>query len=224
MNTSRLRLVLLFVSVATLSIGHAWADTITVNNPSFEILPGGGLPSTCGTDCNYDSGATPDWNGGSGQFQPGPPATTAYFLSVPDGVTVGYVGGAGSTPLTQTVGATVEAGIVYTLTVDLGTRVDTGFGSAAGLVIGGVTFVGATGTPAGPGEWATYTATFTGTHLTAGDSIEIDLLSIGSQGDFDNVQLSDAPSTVPEPSSLSLLGLGLCSLGASQWRRFKAAR
>jgi hypothetical protein len=221
MNTSRLRLLLLFASVATLSAGQAWAGSITVNNPSFEILPGGGLPNPCGTDCSYDGGGTPGWNGGTGQFQPGPPATTAYFDYVPDGVTVGYSNG---TPFSQTVGATVQAGIVYILTVEIGTRNDTGFGGSADLVINGTTDVLALGTPAAPGGWATYTATYTGTHATAGDSIGIQLNDIGIQGDFDNVQLSDAPSTVPEPSSLTLLGLGVCSLAASQWRRFKAAR
>jgi len=221
MKFSALRFAVLLASVACFSVGEASANPITVNNPSFETLSRGGLPFGCGTACSYSVDVTPGWNGGSGQFQPGPPATTAYFNNVPDGITVGYTNGPS---FTQTTAATVQDGITYILTVEIGTRNDTGFGGSADLVIGGTTFILATGTPGAPGEWATYTATFTGTAGTAGQSIGIQLNDIGIQGDFDNVQLNDSVvgPAVPEPSSLSLLAIGFGGLAGVVRRKFRS--
>src|SRR5665213_1224962 len=93
MKLFALRFAILLASVACFSVGDASANTITVNNPSFEILPDAGLPTGCGTSCSYSIAAIPDWSnsGFSGQFQPGPPTGTTFYLNdVPDGVTVGY--------------------------------------------------------------------------------------------------------------------------------------
>jgi len=143
MKLSALRFAVLLAFVACFSVGEASANTITVNKPSFEILPVGGLTNA---EC---------------------------------------------------------------------------------LVIGGSTLIAATGTPAAAGDWATYTATFTGTSLTAGQSIGIQLSSIGSQADFDNVQLSDNVGSsilqaVPEPGSISLLALGLSGLAGVARRKFRS--
>jgi len=105
--------------------GTANADvSIFVANPSFETMPGGGLPYGCGTGCSYSVGTIPDWvtSGSEGQFQPGSSSGNfAYFNYVPDGVTVAYSNGG---TISQTVGSTVVAGDTYTLTVDLGNRND----------------------------------------------------------------------------------------------------
>ena len=57
--------VLGFVAAVALSSGlimsEASAGSITVVNPSFEILPSGGLPNGCGTGCSYSTGAIPGW-------------------------------------------------------------------------------------------------------------------------------------------------------------------
>jgi hypothetical protein len=224
MKLSVLRFVAPLALVACFSVGEASANTIAVNNPSFEILPPGGLPNGCGAACSYSVDVTPGWNGGGGQFQPGPPSgTTSIYNDIPDGPTVGYTNGGA---FTQTVGATVQDGVTYILTVEIGTRKDIGFGGSADLVIGGSNFVLATGTPAAAGEWATYTATFTGTAGTAGQSIGTQLNDIATQGDFDNVQLSDnitsSISAVPEPSSVSLLALGLGSLAGVVRRKIRS--
>jgi hypothetical protein len=207
-----------------LSLGTARADySITVLNPSFEILPGGGLPDGCGVGCSYSVAPIPGWTntGTSGQFQPGSSSGNfAYFNAVPNGLTVAYSNGG---TITQTVGPTVQAGQTYTLNVWLGNRNDgyDGQGSAALVLDYGTpsaTTYLASGTPAPRGEFSLFTATFTGTALTAGDTITIDLIASGAQGDFDNVSLS----ATPEPALYGILGLGLVGLLVAV-RRWKIA-
>ena len=103
----------------------AWAAPITVNNPSFEILPAGGLPFGCGTGCSFSGGSIPGWSTsgtGLGQFQPGVHlGNLTLFNSLSDGPTSAY---SNSGPISQTVGATVQAGVIYTLLVDIGDRND----------------------------------------------------------------------------------------------------
>ena len=156
MKLSALCFAVVLAFVACFSFGKASATTITVNNPSFETIGPGGLPNGCGAGCSYSVASTPGWNGGGGQFQPGPPSgTTAIYNDIPDGPTVGYTNGAA---FTQTVGATVQDGATYTLTVEIGTRKDIGFGGSADLVIGGTDFVLASGTPAAAGLLTSNTA------------------------------------------------------------------
>jgi hypothetical protein len=219
MKTWVLRIGFPILAGALLSAPASYANPITVNNASFETLPGGGpLPFGCGTGCAYsesDIAATtiPDWTVTGnvyGQFQPGPPTTLTYFDTVPDGITIAYTNG-GS--ISQTVGSTVVVGVVYTLLVSVGVRNDEPDPGTEALVVNGNTYL-ATGTPASPGHWSTYTATYTGLAGDLGDAITIQLASPGAQGDWDNVQLSSATSAsgVPEPASGLLVGLGALAL------------
>jgi hypothetical protein len=204
-----------------LGVGTAWANVnILVVNNSFETLPAGGLTLGCGTNCSYSVGAIPGWtrSGDSGQFQPGPPATLAYFNNVPDGVTVAYSNVILGT-ISQTVGQTVQAGITYTLSVYLGNRND-GYNNqgSAGLRINGNLYL-ATGIQAAPGEWTQWTATYTPTNpLDIGKSITIELNSLGPQGDYDNVVLS----ATPEPGFYGALALGMSGLLVVIQRRRRA--
>jgi hypothetical protein len=201
-------LIGLLLACVSFSPAIAWADVeIFVDNPSFETLPSGGLNlDSCGPGCSYSVAPISGWTitpggGDVGQFQPGPgDGNFAYFNYVPDGLTVAYSDGG---MISQTVGATVVNGDSYTLTVDLGNRLD-GYDDAgsAGLQIGNAVYVPATGIEATPGNWTPWTATFTGTLATAGDSITIQLNAAGAQGDFDNVSL-----TAPEPTAVLLLSV-----------------
>jgi hypothetical protein len=207
---------ILFLGLS-LSVGIARAD-LTINNPSFEILPPGGLPfGGCGVGCSYSMDVIPGWvvgnTGDSGQFQPGSSSgNTAYFSSVPDGLTVAYSNGG---TITQTLSATVQAGTVYTLTVDIGNRLDCCDGAGAAELLIGNTAFAALGVQPAPGFWSPFSVTYTGTVADAGKPIGIELIADGAQGDFDNVTLS----ATPEPGFYGLLALGLAGLTYAVIRR-----
>lgn len=215
-RSTLLRFVVILAGAGAASLSAA-TISIPVNNPSFETLPAGGVPN-CGVDGCFSSGAAiPGWtnSGASGAWQP----AAGEFVSMPDGPTVGYTN---NNPITQTVGALVTAGYTYTMTVEVGNRADFAiFDAQPGLIIGG-TFIPATGAAPAAGQWSLWTATFTGTAATAGDSITIALRNTGSpagQADFDGVTMS---VVTPEPASYLLIGGGLLSLGAFRRRFFQS--
>jgi len=198
------------VLLGTLLAASANASPIFVNNFSFETLPPGGSPFPCGTGCSFFIDPIPGWvNAGGGQFVPGAPGNTNDFNSIPDGTTVAYLNGG---TITQTVGPTVQAGVTYTLMVDLGVRKNFSDPGSIALVVNGNTYSG-TGILPSSGNWATFTATYTGLAADIGQAITIQLSSPGIQGEFDNVRLSDNAGPVPEPATSALIGLGAIALG-----------
>ena len=210
MKTSFLR-VGLPVLVWTLSFAsQTFAGPITVNNPSFETVGGGGLPFLCGTGCSFSNDSViPGWTtvGPAGLFRPGPPANTTYFNTVPDGVTIAY---SDNGTISQTVAPAVQLGVVYTLMVSLGVRKDLGSdpGTEA-LLINGIAYI-ATGVAPTAGNWSTFTATYTGLAADVGLPITIRLATTGVEGDWDNVVLnSTAGTATPEPAVGALIGLVL---------------
>jgi hypothetical protein len=122
-----LRAGFLALACGLLFASTGFADIIPVNNPSFETLPSGGLPISSYLGGNYSIASIPGWvstgNGPSGQFQPGGPSGTpnAYYNTLSAGPTEAWTNGG---TLSQTVGATVRAGVTYTLLVDIGARLD----------------------------------------------------------------------------------------------------
>jgi len=192
-----------------------------VTNGSFETLPGTGLPFGCGVDCSFSIGPIPGWitNGATGQFQPGPPSTTTFFSSVPDGVTVAYSNG-GS--ISQTLGITAVAGQLYNFSVAFGRRSDGTFDPTATAVLNvGNNFVIATGVAPTPGNWSTYMASYLATALDAGAPISVVLNASGAQGNWDDVNVS----AVPEPATWAMMLLGFGIVGGamrSAKRRQKA--
>jgi len=194
-----------------------------VHNPSFEDL-GGPLDQSCGHGCSFRFGSIPHWAlsdfSNSGQFHPstGPHGIFATFAPNDGHISAFSNGGT----ISQKVG-TVQAGLIYTLSLEIGHRRDEGFAGSADLLVGNTTFM-AMGTVPRPGHWSTFTARFTGTAANAGDPITIQLKAPGavpghSQGNFDSVKLTT--TVIPEPGTLGLLGTGLIGLAGLARRKLR---
>ena len=217
-----------FALLAFAGVQSAVAGPVAVTNPSFETLPGGGLPFSCGTACAFSNGtAIPGWtasNASSGQFQPGPPTNTSFFNSVTDGTTIAYMDATGT--ISQTVSGTISAaGLVYTLQVDVGKRKDLPTTGSVQLLIGSNP-VSATGVTPTSGNWSTFTAVYTTVAADIGKTVTIQLSTTGgTQGDFDNVRLdATAQSSLPEPVSMVLLGSGLLALSVIGRKRMSRSQ
>lgn len=227
----------LFIAGAVVALGFgvsatANAAVINVANNSFEVLPSGGLPNTpCGTNCAYSifdpadpSTFIPGWNAsgsGVGQFRPGPPVNTTYLNYVPDGSTAAFINDG---TLSQTVTATAVAGVSYTLTVDVGSRLDCCDAlPTVDLIVNGHS-AAATGAAPSAGNWSAWTAVYTATASDAGMPITISLSSGAPQGDFDNVALSaSAASATPEPAAWAMMLLGFGGVGGAMRSRRRMA-
>jgi hypothetical protein len=191
----------------------AWADNIVLDNSTFSTLPAGGLTyNTAGN--SYTEGAIPGWNetgaGLFGQLQP----ASGVFNYLPSQTIAFSTGGT----IWQDAGV-VQAGETYTLSVDIGTRTDMPSNAGIDLSVNGVAYVGV-GAPASPGNWSTFTATYTALSSDVGAQIYIQLIGYGWQGDFADVQLTDDGDPAPEPSTFALLlaGAGAVYLGARRRR------
>ena len=192
----------LFAVLSILALGSiaapAWADAIPVQNASFEITS---TLIACGSGCFFNFGPIPDWTttspGPAGSWHP----TSAY--PPPDGSFIAYSNGG---TISQTLSTMLAPNTTYTLIVAVGDRPD-GFTNTYTIALdaGGIVLNSRSGSSAAitPGTFADQTVTFTTGASVPAEDLAIVLTSDGQQIDFDNVRLT--ASTVPEPSSLSLL-------------------
>jgi hypothetical protein len=188
--------------------GSASADSIAVQNASFETIAPVGLPYSCGTGCAYNVGPIPGWSytgGVSGSFQPGSTLT-----GEPDGgSTIAYTNGG---TISQDLGVDLAPDTTYLLSVWVGDRTDAPSTYTISLDAGtdAVCTTSGSSTALNPGGFADVTCTYTtGNSPLTGDLMI--LLGAGSgQGDFDDVSLTTVPA--PEPSSIALESLGLLAL------------
>lgn len=202
----------------------AWADDISIQNPSFESTAPYTSPCNGPGTCQYNFGPIPGWTlsgptGGS--FEP-----SSFYLNLPlpDGNVVAYTNG-GSISQTLT-GVSLLPNSTYTLSVDVGRRFDiTGATYTIALTDGANVFCSKSGSNSSitAGTFADIVLTCpTGASAPAG-FLGIDLTGNDTQVDFDNVKLSVQSGTVatPEPgaSLLTLVGLAVGGLFFSRTRR-----
>ena len=193
----------------------AWGDSVSIQNPSFEITNTLDQPCAGLTAC-WNNGPIPDWTtlaSGFGSFA----ATSAYFnMPLPNGSVVAFTNfGA----LSQTLaGISLLPNSVYTLSVDVGRRFDViAANYSLNLLDGSNVFCTSGSNSNGSitaGTFRDITLTCATGATVPGGFLGIELTGDGLQIDFDNVQL-DVTSTVstPEPSALALTFVGLLVSG-----------
>ena len=197
--------------------GGAWGDSVSIQNPSFEVTNTLDQPCTGSTAC-FNAGPIPGWSSPAGGFGSFAPTSTFFSLPLSDGSIVAYTNGGGT--LSQTLaGISLLPNSVYTLSVEVGRRFDViGANYSLNLLDGSNVFC-----TSGSNSNGSITAgTFTDITLTCatgatvpGGFLGIELTGNGRQIDFDNVQLDVTTSTVstPEPSALALTFVGLLASG-----------
>jgi hypothetical protein len=191
--------------------GSAWADSVTVLNPSFGTF--NTLTNTgCGTGCAYNFSGVPDWTNVStaGSFQPGT-GPTYFSVPLPDGNTLAFVSD-GS--LSQDLGALLPD-TTYTLTVEVGDRLDGQSGNFTIALDDGGTMECNNSGPSSEiaaGTFGAESCSFTTGSDPVGDLIVV----LGNnntnlQADFADVTVNAV--SAPEPTSIALLGAGLMFVG-----------
>lgn len=255
MNRSRSltsNLVALGILVAAVPVERSRAASITILNAGFEAdtLPNGNpIPDNT---FRVDAGTPSNWtvydpngiiDGGNNSVGLINPTNSTFFPGgAPEGSLAAIVyldgqQGNGEAGIQQTLSATLDLNMVYTLQVDVG-NIASGMGSASSadggnnfynlngfpgyridLLAGDVVLGSDTGASIGEGSWVTRSVVVNvgASHAQAGEALSIRLVNLnqsdspdpGIEVDFDNVRLD----AVPEPTSTMLLGLaGLACL------------
>jgi len=173
-----------------------FAEAETLFFDSFESI-------TLGDGCNSANGYIPGW-AASGIAAVWNPITTpggpdSHLYYVPDGNNIAYLN-AGAW-MSKTLGVTLTENTVYTLSVELGHRLDHYFpGCTIQLYAGGVLIAEDDDTVVPPaGEFATATISYSVSleDDNLGQPLKIQFLTDGTQSVFDCVSLTTEPNTPP---------------------------
>ena len=224
-HTSPLAAILLMVSTTCAS-----SLSITVLNHSFETqpVPMDGNSATRSDGDDYVVATPANWMDPVGStFKDGSLTGTAgsYFEdkleATPDPSDNDQSAWSNGNAIYQVLSATLLPNSVYTLTADLGDRSDTDFAAGTKLRLGvgdtfgaGILTPDAVASPTPPnGTWATWENVYSTGPDPDGLSqlLRVELISGGSQANFDDVRVTVVE--VPEPASWALSGLALLALG-----------
>jgi hypothetical protein len=223
----------------------AHAATIPVVNGNFDEFPTGqtaasyltfGCVGANGPGCAFADNVVFGWVSGvtlartalSGQWQIGQATNVFNAGASPEPIVLRDI----NTTVSQTIaGVTAQAGVTYTLNIDLGFGKGNEDLGNAELWIGGKEVIAspAAGDPVQfSGNFYDYVANYTATSADVGDAIEIILSSLTGQTNFTawyaDVRLTDSlPSGVvlgaPEPSTWVEMGIGFAFLALLGFRR-----
>lgn len=190
---------------------------VPVVNSSFEtnvLADGQWQTSVAGWTTTGAAGVTGVYN----------PTDNRYNVSIPDGANVGFSNRGGT--LFQALSYNLLADTQLVLSVDIGWRLDGTWGApnyAIELWAGNNFLAQETSTQLIQGGFATAVLTYDvlSDNSYLGQQVRIVLANRGgSQANFDNVRLENH-SSVPEPSTLLLLGAGLFGFGIFSRKRRK---
>lgn len=204
----------IFVAVLNAVGGSASAGLLTVINPSFESQSLAVNAFTVGTLTGWSA------PGVQGAFRPGP---TIYTAGIPDGNNVAFSHTGGGT-ISQILSDVLTANTLYTLSVNVGDRLDLTFSGYSINLLAGSTVLASTSTPVPlNGRFATATVQFQtlATHANLGALLQIQLITTpGGQVNYDNVRLDGtAVAAVPEPASIAMWSLGALGMMFARRKR-----
>ena len=213
-------------------LGALWssaeAEMVSINNPGFESYT---LSESFYTQPYSDGSAEvivtadsiPGWtlsysNGRSGTFNP---TTDSYYFQAPEGSNVAFIckqSGRTTTDVFQTLNDVLTANTFYTLTVQVGQRLEGDYAGYNIMLISGSNLLAQDYNTLNPirGEFTLSTVTFyaDASNPFIGQPLEIRLqvLNFG-QTNFDDVQLSATIETVPAPDAFLLGSMGISFAG-----------
>lgn len=230
----------------------AHADIIPVVNGNFDEFPAGqtaasylnvGCAGANGPGCDLADNVVFGWVSGvtyaktalSGQWRIGQATNVFNAGASPEPIVLRDI----NTTVSQTItGVTAQAGVTYTLNIDLGFgKGEADLGNAE-LWIGGTEVIAtpATGDPAlsamqYSGNFYDYVASYTATSANTGDDLEIILSSLTRQTNYTawyaDVRLTNSltgpvldPPAAPEPATWAMMLIGFCGMaGVAAVRR-----